>query len=314
MSRRLGLGSFTVGLVAAVLAGLVRTTTPLSNTAFPDADVLLAKGLSALAVVLVTYGIYRLVMSVFVARITDRRRAHDIRNVLRLTVGLIALVGVLGAFTDQWLGVLVSFGVIGFAITFALQQPILSLIGWVYVVIKRPYAIGDRVTIANVSGDVAEVDFLVTTLWETGGNLSTNQPTGRTVTVPNSLVLSSEVVNHGALFDRIWTEVPVQVAYETDIQFVRDLMVDTAEAELGDETRAAIQRYRHRLDESPLELDVPESPTVNVSQSESWVVLTLRVLVPPRGAQSARNRLYERIFERLADHPDRVSFPVGRNR
>ena len=314
MSRRLGLGSFVVGLLAAVLAGLVRTVTPLSNTAFPDADVLLAKGLSAVAVVLVAYGVYRLVMSVIVARISDRRRVHDLRNVLRLTVGLVALVGVLGAFTDQWLGVLVSFGVIGFAITFALQQPILSLIGWVYIVVKRPYAVGDRVTIANVSGDVAEVDFLVTTLWETGGGLTSNQPTGRTVTVPNSLVLSSEVVNHGALFDRIWTEVPVQVSYETDLPFVRDLMLDVAEAELGDETRAAIRRYQSRIDESPLEIEAPKSPTVNVSQSESWVVLTLRVLVPPRGAQNARNRLYERILARLSEHPDRVGFPVGRNR
>ncbi|WP_416839859.1 mechanosensitive ion channel family protein [Haloferax sp. DFSO52] len=314
MSRRLGLGSFITGILAAVLAGLVRATTPLSNIAVPNADMLLAKGLSAVAVVLVTYGIYRLVMSVFVSRISDRRRAHDLRNVLRLTVGLIALVGVLGAFTDQWLGVLVSFGVIGFAITFALQQPILSLIGWVYIVIKRPYAVGDRVTIANVSGDVTEVDFLVTTLWETGGQLTSNQPTGRTVTVPNSLVLSSEVVNHGALFDRVWTEVPVQVSYETDIPFVRDIMLDAAEEELGAETRAALRRYQARLDASPLNLRVPESPTVNISQSESWVVLTLRVLVPPTGAQSARNRLYERIFARLTDHPDRVSFPLGRNR
>jgi small-conductance mechanosensitive channel len=251
---------------------------------------------------------------VFVSRVVDKARAHDLRNVLRLVLGIVALVGVLGAFTDQWLGVLVSFGVIGFAITFALQQPILSFIGWVYVVIKRPFAVGDRVTIADVSGDVAEVDFLVTTLWETGGELTSNQPTGRTVTVPNSLVLSSEVVNHGALFDRIWTEVPVQVSYEADIPFVRDLVLDVAEEELGDETRAAIERYRSRLDESPLELDLPSGPTVNVAQEESWVVLRLRVLVPPTAAQNARNRLYERILTRLAEHPDRASFPVGRNR
>ncbi|KTG30796.1 mechanosensitive ion channel family protein [Haloferax profundi] len=314
MSRRLGLGAFVTGLLAAVLAAVVRATTPLSDLAVPNADVLLAKGLSAVGVALVTYGIYRFVMSVFVTRVSDRRRAHDLRNVLRLVLGLVALVGVLGAFTDQWLGVLVSFGVIGFAVTFALQQPILSLIGWVYVVIKRPYAVGDRVSIANVSGDVAEVDFLVTTLWETGGSLTSNQPSGRTVTVPNSLVLSSEVVNHGALFDRIWTEVPVQVSYETDIPFVRDLLLDAAEAELGDEIRAAMERYQTRLDASPLDLETPNGVSVNIAQEESWVVLKLRVLVPPTGAQSARNRLYERIIPRLAAHPDRVGFPAGRSR
>ncbi|KAB1188304.1 MULTISPECIES: mechanosensitive ion channel family protein [Haloferax] len=314
MSRRFGLGAFVIGMLAAVLAALVRATMPLADLAVPDADVLLAKGLSALAVLLITYGVYRFLMGVLVSRISDRRRAHDLRNVLRLVLGLVGLVGILGAFTEQWLGVLVSFGVIGFAVTFALQQPILSLIGWVYVVIKRPYVVGDRVTIANVSGDVAEVDFLVTTLWETGGGLTSNQPSGRTVTVPNSLVLSSEVVNHGALFDRIWTEVPIQASFETDIPFVRDLMLEVAEDEFGDEIRAAMERYQSRLDQSPLELNVPSGASVNIAQEESWVVFKLRVLVPPTAAQRARNRLYERILTRLAEHPDRVSFPVSRNR
>ncbi|WP_049907639.1 mechanosensitive ion channel family protein [Haloferax elongans] len=314
MSRRLGLGAFVAGLLAAVLAGVVRATTPLSDFAIPNADVLFSKALSALAVALVTYGIYRLLITVFVDRLSDRRRAHDARNILRLVLGLVALVGVLGAFTEQWLGVLVSFGVIGFAITFALQQPILSLIGWVYIVIKRPYAVGDRVTVAGVSGDVAEVDFLVTTLWEAGGQLASNQPTGRTVTVPNSLVLSSEVVNHGDLFNRVWAEVPVQVAYETDLAFAREVMLDVAEAELGDDMRAALRRYSRRLDNSPLELDVADGPTVNLAQEESWVVLRLRVLVPPTRGQRVRNRLYERILSELTDHPERVQFPVGRNR
>ncbi|ELZ98730.1 mechanosensitive ion channel MscS [Haloferax mucosum ATCC BAA-1512] len=314
MSRRLGLGAFVTGLLAAVLAGVIRATTPLSDFAVPNADVLLSKGLSALAVALVTYGIYRFSMAVFVDRLADKRRAHDARNVLRLVLGLVALVGVLGAFTEQWLGVLVSFGVIGFAVTFALQQPILSLIGWVYIVIKRPYAVGDRVTVAGVSGDVAEVDFLVTTLWEAGGPLASTQPTGRTVTVPNSLVLSSEVVNHNDLFDRVWAEVPIQVAYETDLGFAREVMRDVAEAELGDDMRTALRRYRRRLDNSPLELDVADGPTVNIAQEESWVVLRLRVLVPPTRGQRVRNRLYERILTKLTDHPERVQFPVGRNR
>ncbi|WP_410764450.1 mechanosensitive ion channel family protein [Haloferax sp. DFSO60] len=316
MSRRLGLAAFAAGIIAAVLSGLVRATLPLASFEIPiaDADLLVSKGLSALAIALVTYGIYRFIMAVFITRIVDRRRAHDIRNILRLTLGLVALVGVLGAFTEQWLGVLVSFGVIGFAITFALQQPILSLIGWVYIVIKRPFAVGDRISVSDFSGDVAEVDFLVTTLWESGGDLTSNQSSGRTVTVPNSLVLSSEIVNHGALFNRVWAEVPVQVAYETDLEFTRELLVEIAEEEVGADMRAAIARYRSQLADSPLDLAVTNGPTVNIAQEESWVVLRLRVLVPPTGGQQVKNRVYERVLTELAKHPDRVSFPVGRSR
>jgi hypothetical protein len=109
---------------------------------------------------------------------------------------------VIGAVTEQRLGVLFSLGVVGFAVTFALQQPLFSLTGWLYILIKRPYQVGDRIAIDGTKGDVMAVDILVTTLWETGGGLvSSNQPSGRTVTFPNSNELSA------------------QVAYETDLAF-----------------------------------------------------------------------------------------------
>jgi len=68
----------------------------------------------------------------------------------------------------------------------------------VYITVKQPYGVGDRVRIDDAKGDVIGVDFLVTTLWEINGELvTTNQPSGRVVTVPNSVVLSSNVVNFG---------------------------------------------------------------------------------------------------------------------
>ena len=123
---------------------------------------------------------------------------------VRLLFGAAMLVGALGVLTEQWAGLLFSLGIVGFAVTFALQQPPSSLVGWVYIVVKRPYRVGDRVTIEGSRGDVVEVDFLVTTLWEAGGDLlSTNQPSGRIVTPPNSVVLSSHVHDHS------WEAFPV---------------------------------------------------------------------------------------------------------
>jgi small-conductance mechanosensitive channel len=92
--------------------------------------------------------------------------------------------------------VLFSLGVVGFAVTFALQQPLFSLIGWIYIMVKRPYQVGDRVAIEESKGEF-EVDFLVTTLWEIQGDLvSSNQPSGRIITLPISVVLSAHVKNY----------------------------------------------------------------------------------------------------------------------
>jgi small-conductance mechanosensitive channel len=230
--------------------------------------------------------------------------------------GFLALVAVFGVVTRNWMSVLFSLGVLGFGVTFALQQPRFSLIGWVYIMVKRPYQVGDRIAIEETRGDVVSVDFFVAEVWEIDGDLvSSNQPSGRIVTVPNSTVLSSRVVNfYGEGVPYVWNELSLQVAYEIDLQFVSELMVDIASELLGDEMALHVDEYRQRLDETPVELDVNDQPTVNIVQQASWIELRLRYLVHPRRGTRVRNTLYETILDRLNEHPDRVKFPVGRNR
>jgi small-conductance mechanosensitive channel len=272
--------------------------------------------LTVVAVLLAVYGAYVVFGGYLLRHTPSKRRRHDIRNVLRLAFGTLALIGGFGVVTRDWVSVLFSLGVLGFAITFALQQPLFSLIGWVYIMVKRPYEVGDRIAIEEMKGDVVSIDFFVTEVWEIDGDLvSSNQPSGRIVTLPNSTVLSSRVVNfYGEGVPYVWNELSIQVAYETDLEFASGLMVEVANDRLGEEMARGVEAYRSRLAETPVELDVNTEPTVNVVQSESWVELRLRYLVHPRRGTRTRNALYEEILTRFNEHPDRVRFPVSRNR
>nr|WP_157512664.1 mechanosensitive ion channel family protein [Halapricum sp. CBA1109] len=294
----------------------MRSSTYSQSVAGVDVVPLASRLLLAAAVALLAAGFYYVVYGIAVTRLESKRRQHDVRNVLRLGFVGAALVGVFGVVTDQWVGLLFSLGVVGFAVTFALQQPLFSLTGWFYIMLKRPYQVGDRVAIEGSKGDVVEVDFLVTTLWEIEGDLVTShQPSGRVTTVPNSVVLSSHVHNYTREeFPFVWNELEVQVAYETDLAFAREQMAAAADDYLGNRMAAQIERYRDRLAETPVELDVNSRPSVNVVQKESWVTLRLRYLVDPRRGQRVRNELYEDILAAFNEHPERVKFPVSRNR
>ena len=272
--------------------------------------------LTLASILLATYGSYIISRTYLMDHTQNKRRRHDVRNVLRLTFGIIGMIAVFGVVTREWVSVLFSLGVLGFAVTFALQQPLFSLIGWLYIMTKRPYQVGDRIAIEEMRGDVVAVDFFVTEVWEIDGDLvSSNQPSGRIVTVPNSTVLSSRVVNfYGEGVQYVWNELSIQVAYETDLQFASEEMIDVATDHLGDEMAKQVREYRDRLAETPVELDVNERPTVNITQGESWVELRLRYLVHPRRGTRMRNALYEDILKRFNEHPDRVKFPVSRNR
>jgi hypothetical protein len=172
--------SLVLAVVAALSASLVAGLDLLPGTVIDTpASRLVTKAPSILAIGLAGYGLYVLVSEFLVARTTDRRRERDVRNVVRLLFGTAVLVGALGVLTEQWIGLL------------------FSLVAWIYIVLKRPYRVGDRVTIEGSRGDVVEVDFFVTTLWEAGGDLvSTNRLSGCIIILPNSVVLSSHVFNH----------------------------------------------------------------------------------------------------------------------
>jgi small-conductance mechanosensitive channel len=307
-----------ISLLVALLAGIGGWAVERIPVAVipEDTTTLVARLLFALAVVIGGSGLYLLVTRLITDRVATKRRQHDARNLLRLTFVVATIIALFGVVTGRWVGLLFSLGIAGFAITFALQQPLFSLIGWFYIMVKRPYQVGDRIAIEDSKGDVVEVDFFVTTLWEINGELvSSNQPSGRIITLPNSVVLSSHVRNYTREeFPYVWNELTIQVAYETDLEFARETMIAVANDYLGDEMAARIREYRTRLAETPVELEVRDRPTVNVIQEQSWVELRLRYLVHPRTGQRVRNDLYERVLSEFNDHPEQVKFPIGRNR
>src|SRR4030095_7047902 len=88
--------------------------------------------------------------------------------------------------------------------------------------IRRPYRVGDRIQIGEARGDVIDVSYLDTTLWEIGGrHVSTDHPAGRLIKFPNTNVFSTPVFNYSwRLFPYVWNEIKVSIAYESDLEFV----------------------------------------------------------------------------------------------
>ena len=132
MRRPIGLGALWIGIVAAVVGTIALSTDALADwpqVAEYPAPLVVGRLLLIVGVAGVLYGLYVLSVRVLM-RSTNKRRAYNTRNLLRLAFGLVGTVAVLAILTENWLGLLFSLGVIGFAITFALQQPLLSLIAW----------------------------------------------------------------------------------------------------------------------------------------------------------------------------------------
>jgi small-conductance mechanosensitive channel len=274
---------------------------------------LVLKLILAAGVVIVCITVLRLIDVYLIARVGNAVYQYNLKRVSRLVLWLVIGFFVLTIFFQNWYTAVVSFGLISLVLGFALQTPITSFIGWVYILVREPYRVGDRIKIGQVSGDVIDVNYLDTTLWEFGGDLlSTEHPSGRIIKFPNSTVLSSPVYNYTwPLFPYIWNEIKFQIAYNADLDFVAATMKEVAEQEVGEEMMKQVAVFREILAHTPVnQLEVQERPVVLFRVSENtWLEAIVRYLVHPKEAGRVKTRLIKELLRRLNAEPDRVKFP-----
>jgi small-conductance mechanosensitive channel len=248
-----------------------------------------------------------------ISQIESTPARYNLTRVLNLiTVFAIGIIG-LSVLSTKWYTALISLGILSLILGFALQTPITSFIGWIYLLIRQPYRVGDRIKIGEAKGDVIDVSYFDTTLWEVGGPyLSTEHPSGRIIKFPNSLVLNQTVYNFSwPLFPYIWNEIKFQVAYDTDLEFVARTMREVVEQELGEQMIDLVRVYRELLSQTPVdELEIQERPVVHFRTNENtWLEAIVRYLVHPKESGRVKTRLTRKLLEKLNADAERVLFP-----
>jgi len=237
-------------------------------------------------------------------------------GVIIWTVALSAALSVIAGDARTLLG---SVGLVGLALSWALQQPIESFTAWLLNSFRGYYVVGDRIGVGEVFGDVYRIDFLTTTVWEAGGPnkpVQGAQPTGALVTFPNAEVLRTNVVNYTREFPSVWDEVDVQVTNESDLDYVRDVLSEVAATVAGPHMKEQIERYRGLIARASLELDVADAPQVFFSQTDSWTNATIRYLVDARRRRMMASELILAVSRELRQeqHSGRMSggYPKAR--
>ncbi len=267
------------------------------------------------ALIVIVIAIAKAISVYALGRIEDAAIRFTLQRVEHLLVALlIALIAVSIIFVN-WYAALTALGVGSIIIGLAVQTPMKSFIAWIYILVRQPFRVGDRIKIDDATGDVIDVGYLDTTLWEFGGQyISGDHPSGRTIRFPNEKVLDSIVYNYSwPLFPYIWNEIKFQIAYQSDLEFVAKTMQRIVEEELGEEMMERIAVYRDLLARTPVdELEVRGHPRVIFRVDEvTWIDAIVRYLIAPREAGSMKSRLIPKLLAALNAAPEKVMFPKG---
>jgi len=168
-------------------------------------------------------------LNAIVDRFVKAEIARDIIKFL-ITFVIIAatVVTLLIAFVGNLTYLLTGLGVISAALVVALQDFVSSLFAFFWIKLRRIYKISDVIDINTgstgiVTGVVLDIGIFRTTLKELygEGELNAERSSGRTVSVPNNVILKAPVVNYTHDNRILWHVMSIIITFESDFEMAK---------------------------------------------------------------------------------------------
>ncbi|HDP68382.1 MAG TPA: mechanosensitive ion channel family protein [Candidatus Marinimicrobia bacterium] len=190
-------------------------------------------------------------------------------------------------------------GLLSAGIAIALKDPLTNIAGWLFIMFRRTFTVGDRVQIGEKAGDVIDIRIFQFILLEIGNWVDADQSTGRVIYIPNGQIFTQAVANYSKGFQYIWDEINVLVTFESDWKKAKDIMLEIAKKHAEHLSKSAERRIREASKKYMI-FYKNLTPTVYTAVKESGVQLTIRYLCEPRSRRSTQHAIWEEILESFA--------------
>jgi small-conductance mechanosensitive channel len=227
--------------------------------------------------------------------------------------GMLILLILIGFFLEDLKAIATVMGIVGAAIVIALQDLCSAFAGWFVIVTSRKFRIGDRVEIDGCRGEVIDIQMLRTTLAEINNWLGCDEPTGRTLIVPNSFIFKTPVFNYSHVHPFIWGKVDITITFETPFQAAYDALFKILVEEVGplyEQAKQAGRLMAERYGSSHAILD----PHIHTFIADSGITFSLFYVAHYRNFTAVRDQIMSRIALEFDRRPElNFAYPTQRH-
>ena len=145
-------------------------------------------------------------------------------NLINIFIVVMAVYFIFSAWHIDMTAWLASAGIVGIAVGFAAKDTLANLFSGVFIMADAPYKIGDYVVLDTLDrGEITHIGIRSTRML-TRGDVE--------ITIPNSVMGNTKIINEsGGPHEKFRCSVAVGVAYGSDIDLVRSILVNIAIAE-----------------------------------------------------------------------------------
>ncbi|WP_128915204.1 mechanosensitive ion channel family protein [Granulicella sibirica] len=242
--------------------------------------------------------------------VRDPRRRRQIMSLRRLVVGFLTGLVIIFGFVTQFNSLTTFAGFITAGLAVGLQTILLSVAAYFFIVGRYGVRVGDRISVAGVSGDVIDVGLVRFYIMELAGTGTDLHPTGRVAVFSNSVLFQAGTPLYKQLpgTEYAWHELTVKLSLTSDY--------NGASEDLLKAVKAVYEGYRPQIEAQHKEMEAWMDSTVDAPVIESRLQLisgglqfSARFPVEIRNASRVDEQVTESVLK-LMDNDARVKAAV----
>ncbi len=233
--------------------------------------------------------------------VQDLHRRHQFLLLRRIVVAAVVSLFILFALVTEVGSIATFAGFITAGLAVALQNVILSVAAYFFLIGKYGVRVGDRVQIAGVTGDVIDIGLVRLHLMELGAG---GQPTGRVVVFSNAFLFQPT----SSFFKQLpgsnfsWHQVKLTLAPGTDYKLAEQRLTKAVESVYSGYRDTIDRQHRDMSETLAIPVDEPR-PQSQLHLAADGLEIVIRFPVPLATASAIDDQMTRAIVEAIAAEP-----------
>jgi small-conductance mechanosensitive channel len=237
--------------------------------------------------------------------IQETRRRYQFLLFGKIMIWIAVSAIIAFTFTTELGSVATFAGLLTAGVAVAMQNVLLSVAGYFFLIGKYGIRIGDRVQIAGVTGEVVDIGLVRLHLLELASGGTDAQPSGRVVAFSNSIVFqpTSGVFKQIPGTSFIWHEVNLAFSPENNYRMIQERMANAVDIALKDH-RAEMERQMRHMEKTLSSIHTIElRPKTGLRFTSSGIEVTVRFPVALQNAAEIDDGVMRELRAAIEQEP-----------
>ena len=256
----------------------------------------------ATSIVILLFSFFKKIGKRAIRKKIEGRKEYIINQAVQIILNILEVVFLLVIWNEYIQSLMTLISVTSAAMTIALRELILNFFCGIYIKMKKPFQVEDRIEVKGIKGDVMNISSLNFEVLEISTKEEHGQSTGVIVTFPNSIVFSEPVRNLNKGFKYIWDELTVKVPMNCDlVKNKQELYKIVNNIEIIKNIPKKMKAQINDINTTNRVYFNKYDPTIYTKIVDNHIELTIRYLMHPKKGRFVESVIWNKILEGYKD-------------